>query len=322
MTARAPTAAFFLALGCSSLACAQAYPAKPVRLIMPYPAGGAVDIVGRLIAQQLSKPLGQQVVVDNRPGASALLGTQSAAKALPDGYTLLMATSTNAINQTLHPALPYDLDKDFEPVALAAKLAQILVVHPSVPARSVRDFVALAKAKPMALNYGSPGSGSAGHIAMAVLARRAGIQLVHVPYKGGAPALSDVLGGQITGMFSNIVTAIPHIKTGRLNALAISSAQRSVLAPQVPTVAEAGYPRYEVISWHGVLAPASTPAEIVARLNDEITRILRLPDVQQRLLAIGAEPQPDVTQAQFRDFIRSDVAHWARMMEETGVRPE
>ena len=322
MSARALTAAFLLALGCPNLACAQAYPTKPVRLIMPYPAGGAVDIVGRLVAQQLSNTLGQQVVVDNRPGASALLGTQSAAKAPPDGYTLLMATSTNAINQTLHPKLPYDLDKDFEPVALAAKLAQILVVHPSVPARSVREFVALAKAKPNELNYGSPGSGSAGHIAMAALARRAGIQLVHVPYKGGAPALSDVLGGQITGMFSNIVTAVPHIKTGRLTALAISSAQRSVLAPQVPTVAESGYRGFEVISWHGVLAPAGTPAEIVSRLNTGITQMLQVPDIQQRLLAIGAEPQPKVTQAQFREFIRNDIAHWARMMEETGVRPE
>jgi len=311
-------ALFALASG----ATAQGYPSKPIRLLMPYPAGGATDIVGRALGQRLSAVLGQSVVVDNRPGASALVGTEAAARAAPDGYTLVMATSTNAINQTLNPKLPHDLVKDFEPIALVAHAVQLLVVHPSVPARSVRELVALARARPGQLSYASSGSGTSGHIAMETLKRAAAVDLVHVPYKGGAPALNDVLGGQVATMFTNVVASLPHVKNARLRALGVSSAQRSLLAPDVPTVAESGYPGFEVTAWFGIMAPAGTPKDILQRLGAEVGKLLQQAEMRDRFLALGAEPASLRTPGEFGEFIRANILHWAKMIRETGARPE
>ena len=301
---------------------AQDYPARPVRLIMPYPAGGATDIVGRLVAQNLSSAIGQPVVVDNRPGASALLGTEAAAKSPPDGYSLLMATSTNAINQTLHPKLPYDFLTDFQPVTLIAKAAQILIVHPSVPVRSVKELIALARSKPGQLNYASAGVGVSGHLAMEALKYRAKVNLVHIPYKGGAPALTDLLGGQVTTMFTNTIGVLPYIKAGRLRSLGVTSAQRSALTPDVPTIAEAGYPGFEVTAWFGITVPKGTPQAIVSRLNSELLKLLNLPQVQERLLVLGAERTPISSPEQFAQFLRTDIDQWAEMMKIAGVKTE
>lgn len=304
-------------------AVAQPYPARPVRFIMPYPAGGSGDIIGRLIAQRLTARLGQTVVVDNRPGASGLVGTELASKAAPDGYTLLFAVSTNAINVTLHPKLPYDLVKDFDTVALLARALQVLVIHPSIPAMSVKEFVALAKSKPGQLSYSSSGSGTSGHLAMEKLKRAAGIDVVHIPYKGNAPALNDLLGGQVAAMFSNVVTAIPHVKAGRLRPLGVSSLQRSRLAPDIPTIAESGFPGFEVIAWFGVMVPAGTPKEMVSRLNSEILGALESQEVQGRFLGLGVELVPAVkTPEQFREFLKADIAKWAEMIRESGIRSD
>jgi tripartite-type tricarboxylate transporter receptor subunit TctC len=299
------------------------YPVRPVRLIVPYPAGGSGDVIARLIAQRLSASLGQAVIVDNRPGASGLVGTELASKAAPDGYTLVLTTSTNAINVTLHPKLPYDIVRDFVPVALLARGLQVLVVHPAVPAASLREFIALVRSRPAQLNYVSSGAGTSGHLAMEVLKRAAGMDITHVPYKGNAPALNDLMGGHAAAMFSNVVTVVGHIKSGRLRALGVSSLQRSVLAPDIPTIAESGFPGFDVIAWFGMAAPAGTPKKIVDDLNRAILAALASSDTQERLLALGAEPPQAVkTHEQFAEFLRADIVKWGKMISETGVRPE
>ena len=301
---------------------AQQYPAKAVRLVMPYPAGGSTDIVGRLIAERLTGNLGQTVFVDNRSGASAQIGTEAAAKAAPDGYTLLMATSTNAINHALNSNLPYDFSRDFEAVALIAKAAQLLVVHPSLHVRSVREFIAFAKSRPDQVSYSSSGTGTSGHLAMEAFAREAQIRLVHVPYKGNAPALNDLLGGQVATGFVNVVSGLPHVQAGRLNALGVSSAKRSALAPAIPTVAELGFPGFDVTAWFGIMVPAGTPASIVARLNQEIVRILNNPQVQERLLSFGVDRAPIDTSKEFSDFLQTDVKRWSRLVQHLGLTRE
>jgi tripartite-type tricarboxylate transporter receptor subunit TctC len=292
---------------------AQAYPAKPVRLIMPYPAGGSTDIIGRLIAERLTAALGQTVIVENRPGASAQIGTDATAKAPADGYTLLMATSTNAINHALNPHLPYDFAQEFQPIALIASAGQVLVVHPSLPARSVREFIALAKARPGQLAYASSGGGTSGHLAMEALASAAQARLLHVPYKGNAPALNDLLGGQVACGFANVVSVMPHIKQGRLRALGISSAVRSQLAPEVPTIAETGYAGFDISAWFGIMARVDVPNAIVMRLNQEIAQILNNGDAQQRLLGLGVDPSRFQSVKEFADFLRVDIRRWARL---------
>lgn len=300
---------------------AQPYPGKVVRLIMPYPAGGSTDIVGRLVAERLTASLGQTVLVDNRPGASAQIGTEAAAKAPADGYTLLMATSTNAINHALNPKLPYDFSRDFQPVALVAKAAQLLVVHPSVPARSVREFIAFAKSRPGQLSYSSSGTGTSGHLAMEAFAREAKITMIHVPYKGNAPALTDLLGGQVATGFMNVVSALPNVNAKRLAALGVSSAKRSALAPNVPTIAELGFPGFDVTAWFGIMAPAGTPAIITSRLNQEIVGILNNRQVQERLLAFGVDRAPIDSPKEFADFLQTDIRRWTKLVHEVGLKP-
>jgi tripartite-type tricarboxylate transporter receptor subunit TctC len=300
---------------------AQPYPTKPVRLVMPYPAGGSTDVVGRLVAERLGARLGETVIVDNRPGASAQIGTELAAKAPADGYTLLMATSTNAINHVLKAKLPYDFARDFQPVALVARAAQVLVVNPAVAARSVRELVALARSRPGKLTYASSGVGTSGHLAMVAFARQANIDLVHVPYKGNAPAMNDLLGGQVACGFQNIVSVLPHVKEGRLRALAVSTAKRSALAPDLPAMAELGYKDFDIAAWFGIMAPAGAPAPAIERLNREITAVLHDRAVQERLLGLGVEPATiDTTQA-FAEFVRTDIARWRRLATQAGLTP-
>ena len=301
---------------------AQQYPARLVRLIMPYPAGGSTDIVGRLMAERLAGPLGQAVLVENRPGASAQIGTEMVAKAPPDGYTLLMATSTNAINHVLNPRLPYDFAKEFQPIALIANAGQVLVVHPSLPARSVREFLALAKARAGQLTYATSGAGTSGHLAMAALTSAANIQLLHVPYKGNAPALNDLLGGQVVSGFSNVVSVLPHVNQGRLRALGISSAQRSALAPAVPTIAELGYAGFDVTAWFGIMARAGVPDAIIARLNQELAQILKSNETQAKLLSFGLDPSPLASTREFADFLQTDIKRWAALVQAANLKSE
>lgn len=303
---------------------AQAYPARPVRMIVPYPAGGASDVIARMIAQHLTASLGQPVIVDNRPGASGHLGTQLALKAAPDGHTMLFIASTSAINVTLRPeyGLAYDIAKDLDAVALTARILTTLAVNPSLPAKSLTEFVALAKSRPSKLNYASSGSGTSGHIAMEVFKRAAGIDLLHVPYQGGAPAVTALLGGQVDAMFNNILELLPHIKSGRLRPLGVSSLKRSQLLPDIPTIAELGYPGFEVIAWLGMVVRAGTPKNVVTRLNAEIFSFLNSNE-GRRLLASGAEPEQDVkTPEQFGEFLRTDIVKWAKMIRESGIRAE
>ena len=314
MLSRFSSALIASAMLCAAVsAVAQSYPAKVVRLIMPYPAGGSTDIVGRLVAERLTAALGQGVIVDNKPGASAQIGTELAAKAPADGYTLLMATSTNAINHALNPKLPYDFPADFQPIALIAKAGQLLVVHPSLPARSVREFIALAKARTGQLTYASSGAGTSGHLAMEALALEAKIKLVHIPYKGNAPALNDLLGGQVVSGFTNVVSALPHVQAGRLRALAISSGKRSQLAPQVPTIAESGFADFDITAWFGIMVRTGTPSEIVNKLNQDMVQILKSSDTQEKLLGYGLDPAPINSTRDFGNFIRADIQQWTKL---------
>jgi len=300
-------------------ASAQTYPTRPVRLVMPYPAGGSTDIVGRLIAERLTAALGQNVVVDNRPGASAQIGTEFAANAPADGYTLLMATSTNAINHVTNPTLPYDFVKAFQPVALVAKAGQMLVVHPSLPARSLREFIALARSRPGVLTYATSGSGTSGHLAMEALSVDARLKLLHVPYKGNAPALNDLLGGQVVCGFANVVSVLPHVASARLRALAISSAKRSALSPDVPTVAELGFPDFDISAWFGITVRTGVPGPIVAQLNQEIDRILKSGQAQEKLLGYGVDPSPISSVQEFAEFLQTDIRRWARLAKASGL---
>lgn len=299
---------------------AEQYPVKAVRLIMPYPAGGSTDIVGRLMAERLTAVLGQVVLVDNKPGASAQIGTELAAKAPADGYTLLMATSTNAINHALNPNLPYDFATEFQPIALIAKAGQVLVVHPSLPARTVREFIALAKARSGQLTYASSGTGTSGHLAMEALAIAAGIKLLHVPYKGNAPALNDLLGGQVVSGFANVVSVMPQVKQGRLRALGISSEKRSALAPDVPTIAELGFAGFDITAWFGIIARSAVPNAIIMRLNQEIVQILKSRETREKLLSYGLDPSPIDSTREFADFLQTDIKRWSNLVIQANLK--
>jgi tripartite-type tricarboxylate transporter receptor subunit TctC len=304
----------------ASHATAQSYPAKSVRLIVPFSAGGGADIVARAIAQKLGDALGQQVVVDNRTGAAAIIGTELAAKSAPDGYTLILGqTGPNSINPTLYDKLPYDALKDFAPITLTTTYPYVLVVHPSIPAKSIKELIALAKARPNQLSFASAGNGGANHLTAELLKTMAGIQMVHVPYKASAPALIDVLGGHVSMMFDPTITAVPHVKLGKLRALGVTSLKRTAIAPELPTVAETGLPGFESIGWHGVLAPAGTAREIIARLNKDIINALRAPDMRARFAEQGAEPVGN-TPEEFLEFLKADLAKWAKVIKAAGVR--
>lgn len=301
-------------------AAAQAWPAKPIRMVIPFPAGGTTDILGRIAAQKLSESLGQQVIPDNRPGAAGNIGTEVVAKAAPDGYMLLTAPgSTLTIHPSLYAKLGFDPLRDFAPVTVLAAVPNVLVVHPSLPARSVKELIALAKAKPDALNYASTGAGQSTHLAMELFKTMAGVKITHVPYKGSAPAVTDLLGGHVSLMFDNMPSAAPHVKAGKLRPLAVSTLKRSPLLPEIPTVAEAGLPGFEVSVWFAVLAPAGTPRAVVDRLNQVLVNALQAPDVRERLSSQGAEPIGNSPE-QFTALMKRDLAKWAKVVKAAEIK--
>ena len=300
-------------------ASAQAFPAKPIRIIVPLAAGGPGDVLARAVGQKLSEALGQPVVIDNRPGANTNVGTEAAAKAPPDGYTLLATASTLTINPSLYASLPYDPIKDFAPVTLIATTPLMLVVHPSLPAKSVRELIALARARPSQLLYGSAGNGSTLHLAGEMFNTLAGVKLTHVPYKGVTGAFSDLLGGQTSLMFPGMPIALPQAQAGKLRALGTTGARRAPAAPELPTIAEAGVPGYEVSVWYGVLAPANTPAAIVQRLHAELSRIVQLPDIRERWAVLGAEPVHN-SPGEFAAFLKADLGKWAKVVRASGAK--
>ena len=299
---------------------AQEYPVKTIRYIVPFAAGGMTDILGRVVGQKLTEAWGQQVIVDNRPGAAGGVGAAIAAKAPPDGYTLLGGTiSSHAINVSLYSSLPYDPLRDFAPITLYVSLPNMLVVHPSLPVKSVKDVIALAKAKPKQLTYASAGSGTSQHLSGELFSMMSKVELTHVPYKGSAPGLADLVGGQVLMFFDNITTSLPLAKAGKIRAIAVTTAKRSSVHPELPTIAESGLPGYDVSSWQGVFAPAATPRPIISRLNAEIVRILAMPDVRERLTGLGADPVGN-TPEQFAAYVKAEIAKWAAVVKQTGAR--
>jgi len=313
------------AIGCAigaDAAAAEAWPVKPVRVIVAFSPGGYVDFCARLVAGPLSTALGQQVVVENRAGAGGIVGTELAARAAPDGHTLTVGSAgTHAINQSLYPRLPYNVVRDFQAVARLSDAPNILAVHPSLPVRSVHDLIALARARPGQIAYASAGVGTSTHIAAVLFEHLARIRLVHVPYKGGGPAIVDVLAGQVPVTFATAASVSPHTKTGKLRGLAVTGSQRSALLPDLPTIAESGLPGYEMINWLGLFAPAGTPRAVVERLSAEVSRIVRLPEVRERLNAQGAEPAPLATE-EFAAFVKSEVEKWGRVVAATRMTAE
>ena len=300
---------------------AQAYPVKPIRMIVPFPPGGTTDLLARTLGPRLSESLGEQVVVENRAGATGNIGADVAAKSAPDGYTLLIGQASNiAINITLMGRLlPYDPVKDFAPVTLLASTPNVLVVHPSLPVHSVRDLIALAKSKPGAINYATSGNGSPGHFCAELLKKLAGIDMVHIPYKGAGPALIDVVGGHASLYFTSMPSAQPFVPSGRLRVVAQTSATRSPSMPDLPTVAEAGFPGYDITSWWGVLTPTGVPKDIASRLHTEIVRILNTAEVKERLAGMGTDVVSN-TPEQFSAYIKAEIAKWARMIKDTGIK--
>ena len=310
----------FMLLFVASGACGQSYPNKAIRLVIPYPPGGGSDTIARPLVQKLAESVGQQVIIDNRGGAGGNVGMEFVARAAPDGYTLVIAlTAQLAVNPALYRKLPYDPVKDYEPVIFLGNGAYLLTVHPSLPARSVKELIALAKARPDQLTYASSGNGSGAHLCSALFDLLAGIKLVHVPYKGGGPALVDLIAGHVQVLFATPVASIPHIQSGRVRALAVSTAKRTVGLPDLPTVAEAGVPGYDSGVWYGVLAPAATPREITMRLNAEINRVLSQPDYRNLLVQNGIDPVGGPPEELAR-FIRSELVKWAKVVREAGVK--
>jgi tripartite-type tricarboxylate transporter receptor subunit TctC len=297
------------------------YPARPIRLIVPFAPGGSNDIMARLTGQKISESLHTQVVVDNRAGGSGIMGTDIAAKAAPDGYTLLMMSLTFAVNPSLFKKLPYDTEKDLVPVTLVASAPLMLVIHPSIPAKSVQEFIAYAKANPGKLNFGSGGPGTTPHLAGEMLKMMAGIDMTHVPYKGGGPALNDLIAGQIQLMLENIPSTLPHAKAGRLRALAVTALKRSPLVPELPTLDEAGLKGYEIVGWNGFFVPAGTPRPIVMLIYKETVKALAQPDMKERLATLGAEGVGN-TPEEFRAFVKAEIAKWARVVKEAGLKVE
>ena len=314
-------AAALIVVSTATAGLAQSYPSKPVRVVVPYPPGGSTDIVARVIGEQLSQSMGQRFVVDNRPGAGGNIGMQLAAGAEPDGYTVVVGTTAHAINMTLFKDLPYDTVKDFEPIALLTEIPLILVVNPAVEAQSVADLIALAKERPGTLNVASSGNGQSTHLAAEMFNAMAGIKLTHVPYKGSAPAITDVMAGHVQLMFDTVMSALPHVQAGKLRALAVSGAERAPVAPDVPTIAEAALPGYEAIAWNGLFAPAGTPRAIIDQLNAEVVRALQSEKVKEQLASLGATARP-TTPSDFSTYVRDEVAKWAKVVKESGATVE
>ncbi|MEO7133301.1 MAG: tripartite tricarboxylate transporter substrate binding protein [Vicinamibacterales bacterium] len=298
----------------------QAYPNRPIKLVIPFPPGGPLDLAGRAIGQKLQDAWGQPVVIENRPGAGGNIGADVVAKSAPDGYSLVMgALSTHAVNPHLFAKMPYDALKDFAPVTLVATTPNVLVVNAMVPANDVRELVALAKASPGKLSFASGSNGSAGHLAGELFKTLAAIDIVHVPYKGGAPAMQDLLGGQVQFMFDNLANSTAQLKAGRLKALAVTTAKRSSLAPELPTMTEVGVAGFDISTWYGIMAPANTPPDIVRKLNAEIVKILASDDMRERLKAQGAEAAP-TTPEEFAGFIRAEWTKYAKIVKDSGAK--
>ena len=314
--------AIALAVLMAGAAGADVYPSKPIRFVVAFPPGGGTDLVARTIAPRLAERLAQQVVVDNRPGAGGNLGTEIVAKSAPDGYTMLMGSvGPLAINASLFARMPFDPLKDLAPVTLAASTPNVLVVHPSLPVTTVRELIALARARPGAINFASSGQGTPAQLAGELFNSMAGVKMVHVPYKGAAPALADLLGGQVQVMFSTMPPALPHVTAGRLRALAVASLRRSPAAPELPTLDETALPGFEATTWHGVMVPAGTPDAVVARLHHDIVAVLRLPDVAERLSTQGAEAIGSSPE-EFASYIRSETTKWAKVVRASGAKVE
>lgn len=314
------TAVAFLIASAISVQAAETYPARPIRMIVPYAPGGNTDVLARIIAQRLTQSLGQQVVVDNRPGGNTLLGTALVAQAPADGYTIMLTTLTFAVVPSIYQKLPFDARRDFTPITLAVTLPNVLVIHPSVPVKSVKELIAHARANPGKLNYASTGSGTSPHLSMELLKTMAGVDLVHIPYKGGGPAMNDLIGGQVSAQFIGLPVALPHIKSGKLRALGVTSAKRAAAAPDLPTIGET-LKGYELDPWFGVLGTGGMPRPVTQRLQKEIARILQSPDLREQLASMGAEPVGN-TPEQFTAYISAEIAKFAKLVKTAGVKVE
>jgi len=297
----------------------QPYPNKPIRLVVPYPPGGGTDIIARIVGQRLTESLGQQIIVDNRGGAGGTIGTDIVAKSVPDGYTILMAPTSHVINPSIYSKLPYDTVKDFVPITFAVSATILLVVHPSVPAKSVKEMIALAKAKPGQLNFGSAGNGTVFHLAAELFKRQAGIDMIHVPFKGGGPTIANLVAGQVSLAFETMLALSPFVKAGRVRALAVASAKRSSVMPELPTIAELGFPSIVAENWYGVYAPAGTSKTIISRLNTEIVKILRTREVKERFQGLGTEVVAS-TPEELAEYIRTEIEKWSKTAKEAGAR--
>jgi len=298
----------------------QAWPSKPIKIVAPSTPGDAPDVIARLVADKLSIALGQQVVVENKPGAGGVVGSDAVAKAAPDGYTLIMGNAgSHGINAAVYAKLPYDIQRDFAPVSQVAIAPNVMVINPSVPANTVAEFIAYAKARPGKLSYASGGNGSSAHMSMELFKSMAGVDIEHIPYKGSSPALTDLVGGQVAVFIGNMPPTVPLVKAGKLRALAVTTKTRSALMPELPTIAEAGLPGYETVAWFGVLAPAGTPPDVVNRLSQEIGKIARSPEMREKLLAMGAEPVGG-TPEEFKAVIDRDIAKWKPLAQKVGIK--
>jgi tripartite-type tricarboxylate transporter receptor subunit TctC len=301
---------------------AQPYPARPIRVIVPFSPGGAADVPGRILTQRMTEVLGQQVVVDNRPGAGSSIGAEAAARAAPDGYTLFMISNTHFVTAALHKKLAYDPLTDYAPISQVTSAPNVLVVHPSLPARSVKELVALAKAKPGQIDYASSGQGSTQHLTGALFCAMTGIQMTHIPYRGSGPVTADLLGGQVMVAFPGIAGMLPHIKSGRLRALGVSGSKRSAELPDVPTIAEAGVKGYEMVAWFGLAAPRGLPRDIQTKLHAETLRVVKSPDIQKSLAAVGQEVAWQETPERFFEFLKIESVKWAKVVKNSSAKLE
>ena len=309
-------------LAATTLAHAQAnYPTRAVRVIVPSAPGGGTDISARILAPQLTSFLGQQVIVENRAGAGTMIGGEAVARAAPDGYTLLMGISTLAINPSMYKKVPYDALKDFAPISQAVSLSNVLVVHPSLPVRNLKEFIALVKPRPGQVNFASAGVGTSPHLSMELFLVMADLKMLHVPYKGSGPGVTDLVAGHVPAMMPNMLSAQPHIKSGRLRAMGVTGSKRAPGADEIPTIAEAGVPGYEAVQWYGLLAPAATPRDIITKLHAGVVRALQNPDVRQRLLNDGAEPVGNSPE-EFANYLRGETTKWAKVVQAAGIKPE
>lgn len=300
---------------------AQSYPAKPIRIIVPYAPGGSTDVLFRIFAPKVNDVLGQPAVIDNRPGAASTIGLDLVAKSPPDGYTVGVANIAYGANPSIYKKMPFNAEKDLLPVGLVSIVTMVLAVHPSVPVHSVKEYIALAKAHPGALTYGSAGNGSANHLATARFAHMANINLAHIPYKGGGPAVIALLSGEISTLFATIPSAIDHFKSGRLRPLGVSSSKRNAALPDLPTIAEAGLPGYEAIEWQGLMVPAGTSRDVVMRLNQAFAKIVSMPDVKERVAALGSDLVSS-TPEEFDQFVKRELTTWAKVAKEVGIKIE